>query len=409
MTSARVYYPVFSTPWIAIGIAAVVVSFSACWSIDHCHDGRGRSIVRVGSLMTGIGLCFWLALASHLTSMRLLLPGQPSASADSLGDYLWLGHGFYLFGALMIGILALAVRRREDERRTAAATSLVSWGRRVWAAPVVITILAATYMLNLRQSDADVAAAKASQFKATRGWPLVTALYEVAVGKAPRTAFYREALGNALLQQAVGTTDPRARIAVLDNAERVLDAGARMYPLEAGFEANLGDVFLQKALLESDPRGRRTMATRAGQHLEIALRLEPSNFNSWTKAAYVDLALLDDSAAAAAKVRRSLAVHSTSDEALALAGDIDIAMTGRAREQNERRRLLEEAVGYYEKAIEHNASRYQYRAALARAHRALGRRDAAIDDYLRARERAPQTEWGEIDRAITQLRLERSE
>lgn len=397
---------VTAAAWPGMGIALVVLLLALGWIPDRRAFRAGLSSA---SVITTLSFACWMALAIYLASMPALTPDAAAPNPAVLTGYerlLTLHYG--VLGLLLTGLAAAIFRSSSS-----TAAPRVTGNSRSVMVMVMVTLALATgcagvaagiYTLNLRSSFADIAAAKADQFKPTRQWPVVTALYEWAARRAPFSAHYAEALGNTMLQDALATSEPQRRARLLERAEQVLVAAERRFPLEAGFADNLGDVYLQRALTETAPAGRRRDVAQAEAAFERLLALEPARYRTWAKAAYVDVAFQGDSESASEKVRRALELQPAGYEANTVSGDVDV-VSARSAGGTERARLYRRARDAYVRAL--GTAPRQQRAALnqsaARLNWQLGDTEMAMVHLQRALEDADDTMRGQLERFRGQI------
>ncbi|HEY9075945.1 MAG TPA: O-antigen ligase family protein [Anaerolineaceae bacterium] len=398
-------------PIILFVLVFIWLSFAILWVLENrpipehkpAKRSSGSLISSIGitaGVSAGMGLLFWLAIASQLAAMILLTPANPKPDINLLGAYNTMQVTYYLYYAVVFTLIAIVLtesRNAYDSVETSRARlALIS-------APVIVIFgLVAFYLLNFSWTLADVAASRAEPFKDSEQWSIVTSLYQQSIKHAPLGDSYYQSLGKSIAKQAGQAKDPQERATLYGQAEQKLNEGQRIYPLNTGFITSKAELYLNWATIETDGTKRTLYAKKAEEFIRSAMILEPQNFELWDSLGYIDLAIYNQPDEGLQKLQRSLAIFPNNHKAYALSGDA-YSIKARLKTGDERTNLFNQALEKYLKAIEIHTSTYTYFSAAGKTYIELREYTKAIEVYQKALEKAPDSEKYKMDEMLARL------
>jgi len=387
--------------WLVGALVLSWLAFGIVWATEHSLKSSQTSSSRLTTILTWsalVGCLFWTMLAALLTSGGSITQASFSPSylllVANYTSATWL---YYVFLLLIILLMAYC-QPNVDIRQSSPDTTPFS--RATVISVLCIFGLAGIYQLNIRRSLADISAAYAMSSTTSEA---AGALYQKSIRISPSVDAYRYLLGKRLAEQAIHSTDVQHQSTLFANAQKVLEEGNQLSPLNPDFYSVMADLSLNRALLEPDKQKRMFFSKKTQIHLSSALALEPVNCELWYRQAVLDLIVMRNPPAAHKALKRALEILPDFDKAYALTGDAYAVEAQGNISAQERNRLLSAAAAGYEQAIAIIGPQYSYCNALATTYRALGNLPRAIDLHLKSLDTAPVTEQWRIERDIAEL------
>lgn len=401
------------TTWI---LTAVVFSVNGSESEGASRSGKqilAHFLVVLG-VSAAVGLIYYLVHAGSLAALARYSVTSIEGVMVQVHNYEQLLTSYYIYLLLLVFIVALAIASqaraeiiypavgRSQER---VATSWVS------VACFVVLMLGAFYMAsvtNLRVIQADVAFKIGDSFAQPGSWQVATRIYERAIKLAPSEDFYYLFLGRANLEESKTIESAAARDSYVLNARDNLLKAQAINPLNTDHTANLARLFSTWASVTTDPTAKQERSNLSSDYFSKAVSLSPNNARLWSEWALHMLSNVGDEARGRQLIATALEKDPEYDWAYGLQGDLTYRNARATQSPEEQERLLEEAVGFYEKAIGYinpyePQNLYSYQISLAGIFSSLGQHEKAIQSYLAAGNTATgQAQRWQIEEAIAQ-------
>ncbi len=338
--------------WPVVGVlalGALLIGALILWlesSADDTAPGPARPGWSLTIASVGSGL-FWLWLANVFA--RLGRPaGNPALSvALNLDVRETAITGCYVFGLLLMLVLARASARAESVPASAAQVGRAPW--RLALAPLLA--LGAGWLVllgSLRPAWAEAAVAVGDALRNQNRAELAEQAYLRATALVPGETAYRALLAKAYAKHA--RSEPARAEAWLEQADKTMLQAISVNPVAGENATNLAVIRGNWAQRASAARRDELRATVPGLYAQ-ALRLNPQDPSLWRLWAGVQMSLLREPAAALASARRMLELEPNNGAAYALVADCRAALA-RTQSGEPRRLGLLDAAASYAKASE---------------------------------------------------------
>ena len=310
-----------------------------------------------GGLLAAV---FWTALDADAAT-----PLHVSARAEARMTYLLCALLLLWIGAALSLIAAAA----DDSRYPASSAGGM---RRLWPALLLaICALAAISELILRPARSDIARRIASICEASGNYPGAAQVYERAVELSPRTVANHLSLGLARSRAAMAETG-RGRDAHYDAAAQSYARALELNPLDPAALRAAGSFYAQTGESLADPSERDARIRRALPYFEQATRLAPGYPD-----AYAELGrcyfLLGEEARAGELYGKALQLNPLFSRTHMFIG-----------EMHYRRKNYRQALDSFLQASQNDLQNLDARKSAAAMLVLLGRRQEAVEIYLKA-------------------------
>lgn len=369
---------------------------------------RLRSLAVSMMVSAAIGLFYWVVLAEHTV---LMLP-FPEINHDSMHRFLRervfildFHYGFTLLLILSLGAVLI-------ERRSGDPTSSGRWSPFNYLCALLIALGAITAVCasNLKWAKAGMIGklAKEEYFQREEQWPITVAMLETAIEAVPAAESQYLALGKILLERTPTTKRPEERQALYLRADRVLERGSRLEPLEPSFPLRRGNLYSKWAAEEQAVDKKKKLGRKALEFYQQAITQDPGNFTVWNSLAYIHLTELGSLDEAHRCLLRSLELQPKSHPAYGLLGDVFFQKGFPSKVARDRTVFLRSAATNYQHALAlvgTNSSEisYRYTVALGKSLFNLGNLAQAIDAYQSAAELSPPADRWRNEEILARL------
>ena len=265
-----------------------------------------------------------------------------------------------------------------------------------WPYPLLITgVSVLIIMANLNPIKADIYYKQGLAYANSGQWDGSIALFQRALKLAPDQDFYCLFLAGACVEKARAASDTAQRSAWLEEAQRTLERGREISPLNPDHVSKLGLLYRAWGEMLTDQQEKTDKFNQALEYYRQAEALrphDPNMFNEWglvhsAKGEY-DQAI--------DKYQRSLSLSSSSIQTYLLLGDAYQASGDFAQ-----------AVEAYERVIEIAPDDFMGHRSLALLYELMGRIEEAIAEAETAMSLAPGNEAAALQEFILHLQAQR--
>ncbi|MFQ5813317.1 MAG: tetratricopeptide repeat protein [Anaerolineae bacterium] len=295
--------------------------------------------------------------------------------------YLYLFLTIVVIAAVLLKAMPAAIRFQPG----------INW----WPYPLLITgVVVLIIVTNLNPIKADIHYKQGLAYANGGQWDESIALFQRALKLAPDQDFYHLFLAGAWVEKAKAASDTTQRSAWLEEAQRALERGREISPLNPDHVSKLGLLYRAWGEMLTDQREKAEKFDQALEYYRQAEALRPHDpkiLNEWglvhsAKGEY-DQAI--------DKYQRSLSLNDGSVQTYLLLGD-----AYRASED------LAWAMEAYERVIEIAPDDFTGHRSLAFLYQQMGRIEEALAEAEIARSLAPANEAAALEELIIHLRTQ---
>ncbi len=404
------------TTWI---LSAVVITLSGGVGVSETPRNKqiGLQILVVLGVSGAVGLIYYMVHASRLAALARYTVTSIEGVMVQVGNYEQLLASYYIFILLLVFGIALAIAaqaraeallpvgNREPERLAD------SWVSVVWFVIFMVGAFYLTSVTNLRVIQADIAFKIGDSFAQPGSWHVATRIYERAIALAPSEDFYYLFLGRANLEESKTIESAAARDNYVMNARDNLLNAQAINPLNTDHTANLARLYSTWASVTTDSAAKQERSALSSDYFSKAVVLSPNNARLWSEWALHMLSNVGDEAQGRQLIATALEKDPEYDWAYGLLGDLTFRNARATQSPEDQKQLLEEAAGYYQKALGYinpyePQNIYSYQLSLAGIFSLLGQHEKAIQAYIDAGNTAAgQAQRWQIEEAISEQYL----
>ncbi len=323
---------------------------------------------------------FFIFMLGHWLSLQL---GSDLASVLVV-------YNLYVYLFLTIGASAVTLLRE-------APLPAPLWRKsRGWLYPVVVVaVILLIYVTNLNSIRADIYYKQGMSYANTGQWDASIASFRQALKLAPDQDFYCIFLAGACGEKAKIVSSMEERIAWLEEAQKALQRGEELNPLNPDHTAKLGLLYLAWGEMTIEPAERKEKLHQAEEYYSRAAKLSPHSLpilTEWGQVYY----LLGEYDQAVENYQRAIQLNRRYIKSYLLLGDTYMA-----------RGDLEQAEKAYRQASELDKKSFQAHSGLGRVYALQGKIEAAITELQIARDLAPASEKSRLEELIAQLQAQK--
>jgi tetratricopeptide (TPR) repeat protein/O-antigen ligase len=265
-----------------------------------------------------------------------------------------------------------------------------------WPYPLlVISVVVLIIVANLNPIVADIHYKRGLAYANGGQWDASISLFQQALNLAPSQDFYHLFLAGAWVEKAQAVSDTAQRSAWLEQAQRALERGREINPLNPDHVSKLGLLYRVWGEMLTEQQEKTEKFNQALEYYRQAVALRPFDpkiLNEWglvhfAKAEYDQ---------AVDKYQRSLSLRSGSIQTYLLLGDAYQAGGDFAQ-----------AVEAYEKMIEIAPDDFTGHRSLALLYEQMGHIEEAITEAETAKSLAPGSEAAALEKFIVHLQAQR--
>jgi len=265
-----------------------------------------------------------------------------------------------------------------------------------WPYPLLITgTIVLIIMANLNPIKADVYYKQGLAYANSGQWDGSIALFQQALKLAPDQDFYYLFLAGVSVEKAKAVSDIAQRSAWLEQAQRALERGREISPLNPDHVSKLGLLYRAWGEMLTDPPEKARKFDQALEYYRQAAALRPHDpgiLNEWGLVHFA----MGEYDQAIDKYQRSLSLNSDSVQTYLLLGDA-YGASGNSTQ----------AVEAYEKIIEIAPDDFIGHSSLALLYEQMGRIEEAIAEAETARSLASGSEAAALEEFIIHLQEQR--
>ncbi|MGA9349025.1 MAG: tetratricopeptide repeat protein [Anaerolineae bacterium] len=296
--------------------------------------------------------------------------------------YVYLFSTIIFIGVVLLKTLPIAIRFQPR----------INW----WPYPLlIIGVVILIIIANLNPIKADIHYKQGLAYANGGQWDESITLFQRALELAPGQDFYYLFLAGVYVEKAKTVSDMTQRSAWLEEAQRVLERGREISPLNPDHVSKLGLLYRAWGEMLTDQQEKAEKFNKALEYYRQAEALSPRDpkiFNEWglvhfAKGEYDE---------AIDKYQRSLSLNNRSIQTYLLLGD-----AYRASED------FAQAMEAYETAIEIAPDDFMGHGRLALLYEQMGRIEEALAEAGIARNLAPGNEIAALDEFIIHLQAQR--
>jgi len=268
----------------------------------------------------------------------------------------------------------------------------ISW----WPYPLLIVgVVILIIIANLNPIKADIHYKQGLAYANGGQWDASITLFQRALELAPGQDFYYLFLAGAYVEKANTASDMTQRSAWLEEAQRSLERGHEISPLNPDHVSKLGLLYRTWGEMLTDEREKAEKFNQALEYYRQAETLSPHDpkiFNEWGLVHFAK----GEYDQAIDKYQRSLSLNNRSIQTYLLLGD-----AYRANED------FAQAMEAYERVVEIAPNDFMGHRSLALLYEQMGRIEEALAEAGIARSLAPGNEAAALDEFIAHLQAQR--
>jgi Flp pilus assembly protein TadD/O-antigen ligase len=297
---------------------------------------------------------------------------------------------YYLYLFLVIIVIAVILFR--------AMTASIRFQPRIhwWPYPLLITVvLVVVITTNVNPVRADIHYKQGLAYANNRQWDKSIVLFRRALELAPGQDFYYLFLAGAYVEKARVASDITQRSTWLEEAQRALERGKEINPLNPDHVSKLGLLYRTWGEMLTEQQEKAERFDQALEYYRQAEALRPHDpkiFNEWGLAHFAK----GEYDQAIAKYQRSLNLNSESIQTHLLLGDAYRANGNFAR-----------AVEVYERITDIAPDDFKGHRNLALLYEQMGRTEDAIAEAETAKSLAPDNEIVVLEELIIRLQAQK--
>jgi tetratricopeptide (TPR) repeat protein len=226
-------------------------------------------------------------------------------------------------------------------------------------------------------------------------WDASIASFRQALKLAPDQDFYCIFLAGACVEKAKIASGADERIAWLEEAQKALQRGKELNPLNPDHTAKLGLLYRSWGEMTAESADRKEKLLQAAEYYSQAAKLSPHSLpilTEWGQVYY----LLGEYDQAIEKYQRAIQLNGRYIDSYLLLGDTYMAMGD-----------LEQAEKIYQQAVELDKNSFQAHSGLGQVYAQQGKIEAAIAELQTARDLAPASEKSRLEGLIAQLQAQK--
>jgi len=307
---------------------------------------------------------FWLS--GSLAQLARMAPQNMEGVISQTASLEGLLTQFVAF--LILSLLVLGIFLPENWPTSSRNASILSPFLAIMCFIIVIWLSVTT---NLRIIHADTAFKMAEPFANNRQWAVANVLYRRAIELSPDEDYYYLFLGRGSLEEAKALEDPDQKEQVFNTAEADLIRAQHINPLNPDHTANLARLHSWWALQAPDDATRLERGSVSDHYYSRVMVLSPNSARLMDEWAILHLNVIKDQARAYEILKRSLEIDPKYDWTYAIMGDYYSQQALGAVDEGEKTDAFEQAIYYYQQAIQYNPRTTNYYFALASAYQSL--------------------------------------
>jgi len=371
-----------STPQQGLGILGLLL---AVWltgnliiAVRASNGAEGEDRLPIYPMLS-VGW-FFIFVLGHWPSLQL---GSDLASV-------LIVYNLYVYIFLTIGAIAVPLLRE-------APLPALLWRKSLgWLYPVVVVgVILLIYVTNLNPIRADIYYKQGMAYANSGQWDASINSFRQALKLAPDQDFYCIFLAGACVEKAKIASSTDERIAWLEEAQKALQRGEKLNPLNPDHTAKLGLLYRAWGEMTAEPAERRGKLLRASDYYSQAAKLSPNSVPILTEWGQV-YNLLGEYDQAVEKYQRAIQLNRGYIHSHLLLGDTYMA-----------RGDLEPAEKAYQQALELDKNSFPAHSGLGQVYAQQGKIEAAITELQIARDLAPASEKSRLEELIAQLQAQK--
>jgi tetratricopeptide (TPR) repeat protein len=390
---------------IVIASIAFLIVFAGNPAGSDARKSAWKSGQTMAMAAGALSLLFWLAFAKQ--RMRVFPSSEvrlDNVQAFISGHHLLVDHyyGFLFLAIVLLAALLAGKNRAEKTDRP------IAW---IGAAIVAVSTLVTVYRTNIRWAKVEAIDRWAETFEGKEQWAIATKICETAIRLTPAAEHQYFFLGKVLTEYAAATKDPAERLSLFTKAEKILEEGSKLRPIDHAFHLRRGNLYLKWAETEQALDKRSALGQKAIDYYKKAAAFDPGNGDVWYRMAYTAMATLQAPDVAAPWLQRALELHAITHFTYGLMGDVSFYKGLSTPFGSERDGILRTAVTNYTQATllvgtNEPAASFPYWSALGKSYAELKETTNALSAFSKAWSVAPQKERWKTDEILARLYLD---
>jgi len=357
----------FATVWVLCSVMAIIESGEGIASLVNS--------IRKAPLLISLGW-FVAFLIAHVFLV------QVGGTSVLIFYHLYLFLTIMVIAVVLLKAVPIPIRFQPRPRWWAYSLLVVGAGVLIFVA-------------NLNPIRADIFYKQGLAYANSGQWDESIARFERALKLAPDQDFYCLFLAGAYVEKAKAASDLNQRSAWLKQAQRTLERGREISPLNPDHVSKLGLLYRVWGEMLADPQEQAEKFDQAIEYYRQAEALRPHDPRIFIEWGLVHL-VKGEYEQAIDKYQKSLSLNSWSIQTYLLLGDAYSASGD-----------LVQAVEAYQKAVEIAPDDFTAHRSLALLYQQMGRVEQAIAEAELAMSLAPDQEATALEELLANLRAQR--